>query len=120
MSSPSSGHCVTKLLDGLIERGGCDLVADYVTPIPATVIAHLLGADPADHPRFALWSDLVVQSTYATKNRRDDGEEGEGLAGVAPEFVAHIDAMIAGRRAAADPPMISSPALSIPRWTVNA
>jgi cytochrome P450 len=92
------------LVQGLLERGGGDLVADYVTPIPATVIAHLLGADPEDHPRFAVWSDMVVQSAYATKNRREDGQEGEGLAGVAPEFVAHLDAMIAERKSRADPP----------------
>ncbi|MBK5289812.1 MAG: cytochrome P450, partial [Acidimicrobiia bacterium] len=90
-----------ELLDAVIERGGGDLVADYVTPIPATVIAHLLGVDPADHARFAEWSDLVVQSTYATKNRREDGE---GLAGVAPEFTGYLDAMIAQRRSMADPP----------------
>jgi cytochrome P450 len=92
------------LLDGIVERGDADLVAEYVTPIPATVIAHLLGADPADHPRFAEWSDLVVQSTYATKNRREDGDDGEGLAGVAPDFTAHLDGMIAERKAASDPP----------------
>jgi cytochrome P450 len=92
------------LLDGLLARGRGDLVAEYVTPIPATVIAHLLGADPADYPRFAEWSDVVVRSSYATKNRREDGEEGEGLAGVAPEFTAYIDRMIAERRAAPDPP----------------
>ena len=92
------------LLDDLLERGRGDLVAEYVTPIPATVIAHLLGADPMDHPRFAEWSDVVVQSTYATKNRREDGAENEGLAGVAPEFAAHLDAMITERRTASDPP----------------
>ena len=92
------------LLDGLLARGRSDLVAEYVTPIPAMVIAHLLGADPADHSRFAEWSDLVVQSTYATKNRRADGDEGEGLVGVAPEFTNYIDAMIAERKGAADPP----------------
>jgi len=68
------------------------------------VIAYLLRANAADHHRFAEWSDLVVQSTYATKNRREDGVDGEGLAGVAPEFIAYIDQMIAERRAAADPP----------------
>ena len=93
-----------ELLDPLVARGGGDLVADYVTPIPATVIAHLLGVDPADHARFAEWSDIVVQSTYATKNRREDGDDGEGLAGVAPEFTAYLDAMIAERKASADPP----------------
>src|SRR4051794_22496269 len=94
----------TRLIDGIVGRGGGDLVAEYVTPIPAAVIAQLLGADPADHHRFADWSDQVVQSTYPTKNRREDGEDGEGLAGTAPEFVAYIDAMIAERKAAADPP----------------
>jgi hypothetical protein len=79
-------------------------VTDFVTPIPATVIAHLLGVEPQDQARFAEWSDLVVQSTYATKNRREDGAEGEGLAGVAPEFTAYLDAMIAERKASADPP----------------
>ena len=92
------------LLDGVLARGGGDLVADYVTPIPAAVIAHLLGVDPADHARFAEWSDIVVQSSYATKNRREDGEDDEGLAGVAPEFAAYLDTMIAERAAMADPP----------------
>jgi len=93
-----------QLLDGVLARGGGDLVAEYVTPIPATVIAHLLGVDPADYDRFAEWSDVVVQSTYATKNRREDGEDNEGLAGVAPEFTDYLDRMIAERRAAAEPP----------------
>jgi cytochrome P450 len=93
-----------ELLDRIVACGGGDLVADYVTPIPATVIAHLLGVDPADHARFAEWSDIVVQSAYATKNRREDGDDGEGLAGVAPEFAAYLDAMIAERKASADPP----------------
>ena len=79
----------------MLAQGGGDLVAEYVTPIPASVIAHLLGADPADHHRFAEWSDLVVQSTYTTKNRREDGEDGEGLAGTAPEFIDYLDTMIA-------------------------
>ena len=46
----------------------------------------------------------MVQSTYATKNRSEDGADNEGLAGVAPEFTAYLDAMVAERRAAADPP----------------
>ena len=93
-----------ELLDRIVAQGGGELVADYVTPIPATVIAHLLGVDPTDHDRFAAWSDLVVQSSYATKNRRDDGVDGEGLAGVAPDFAAYLDAMIADRKASAVAP----------------
>ncbi len=87
-----------ELLELIVAQGGGDLVADYVTPIPATVIAHLLGVNPADHARFAEWSDIVVQSAYATKNRREDGVDGEGLAGVAPDFTAYLDSMIAERK----------------------
>jgi hypothetical protein len=43
------------------------------------------------------WSDVVVQSAYATKNRREDGADNEGLAGVAPEFTAYLDEMITER-----------------------
>ncbi len=93
-----------ELLDPIVAVGGGDLVAEYVTPIPATVIAHLLGVDPADHTRFAEWSDIVVQSAYATQNRRENGVEGEGLAGVAPDFTDYLDTMIAERKASADPP----------------
>jgi cytochrome P450 len=93
-----------RLLDDLLAAGRGDLVAEYAAPIPATVIAHLLGAPEADHPRFAEWSDAVVQSTYATKNRRADGVEGEGLGGVAPGFAAYLDDMIAERRSSPDPP----------------
>ena len=101
---PFARDLCNQLLDGLLAKGGGDLVAEYVMPIPATVIAHLLGADPADHPKFAEWSDVVVQSTYATKNKREDGVDNEGLAGVAPEFTDYLDRMVAERRAAADPP----------------
>lgn len=101
---PFARQLCNELLDRLIARGGGDLVADYVTPIPATVIAHLLGVEPADHARFAEWSDLVVQSAYATKNRREDGPEGEGLVGVAPDFAAYLDTMIAERKNSVDPP----------------
>src|SRR5438132_7805686 len=37
------------LLDDLLARRHVELVHDYVTPIPTTVIAHLLGSDPGDY-----------------------------------------------------------------------
>ena len=89
------------LLDGLLARGHAELVTDYATPIPTTVIAHLLGSDPRDYHRWAQWSDDVVQGTYPTLNRN---ERGEGLAGAHPEFAGYIDSLIAERRAAVVPP----------------
>ncbi len=41
-----------------VERSGrFDLIHDLAQPIPAIVIAALLGVDPADHHRFKQWSD---------------------------------------------------------------
>jgi cytochrome P450 len=88
------------LLDRLVP-GHADLVEEYATPIPTTVIAYLLGADPADYALWAAWSDEVVQGTYPTLNRN---ERGEGLSGAHPEFTGYIDRLISERRAAADPP----------------
>jgi hypothetical protein len=85
------------LLAGLAERGGpVDLVAEYVMPVPNSIIAHLLGAEPADYWRWAAWSEEVVEGTYPALYRN---ERGVGLAGAHPELASYIDAIIADRQA---------------------
>jgi cytochrome P450 len=88
--------CRTLLDDILDASGPVDLVRDYITPIPSSVIAHLLGAPPEDFALWAAWSDEVVQGTYPTQYRN---ERGEGLAGAHPELTAYVDHQIALRRA---------------------
>src|ERR687890_2101048 len=41
-------------------KGGTDLVAGYALPLPATVIAELLGVPAEDHARFHSWSNRLV------------------------------------------------------------
>jgi cytochrome P450 len=41
-------------------RDGTDLVADYTLPLPATVIAELLGVPAEDQTRFHRWSNRLV------------------------------------------------------------
>jgi cytochrome P450 len=85
------------LLTELRERGGpVDLVTEYVLPVPNSIIAHLLGAEPSDYALWAAWSDEVVEGTYPALYRN---ERGEGFAGAHPEFAAYLDAIIADRRA---------------------
>lgn len=48
---------VAELLDAAESRGRFDLIADVAVPLPATVIAELLGVPSADLPRFKRWSD---------------------------------------------------------------
>ncbi len=41
-------------------KGGAELVADYALPLPATVIAELLGVPAKDHAKFHRWSNRLV------------------------------------------------------------
>ncbi len=85
------------LLAAIREQGGpVDLVREYVMPVPNTIIAHLLGAEPGDYEKWASWSEEVVEGTYPSLYRN---ERGVGLAGAHPEFAAYVDAIIADRRA---------------------
>ena len=55
-----------QLLDGPAERGGLDLVRDYALPIPATIIADLLGVPVGDRHRFHRWSNKLVSVASAS------------------------------------------------------
>jgi pulcherriminic acid synthase len=49
-----------ELIDAFRHRGSADLVADYATHFPVSVIADMLGLDKADHDRFHGWYTAVV------------------------------------------------------------
>jgi cytochrome P450 len=49
-----------ELLDAMERESGTDLVAGYALPLPATVIAELLGVPAEDHDRFHRWSNRLV------------------------------------------------------------
>jgi cytochrome P450 PksS len=49
-----------ELLDAMERERGTDLVAGYALPLPATVIAELLGVPAEDHARFHRWSNRLV------------------------------------------------------------
>jgi cytochrome P450 len=49
-----------ELLDAMERKHGAELVRDYALPLPATVIAELLGVPAGDHRRFHRWSNRIV------------------------------------------------------------
>ena len=51
---------VAELLEAVEGRSTFDVVADLAVPLPATVIAELLGVPVVDLPRFKRWSDEFV------------------------------------------------------------
>ena len=51
---------VEELLDAVEPSGEMDLVRDFASPLPITVIAELLGVPPEDRARFKRWSDDLI------------------------------------------------------------
>lgn len=71
---------ITEIVDGLLTtidgRTGIDLIGDFAYPLPATVIAHILGVPDEDIDRFRAWSEDiagVVGSAYAVPDRYQRG-----------------------------------------------
>ena len=103
---------VDDLVDGFLADGPRgDLVAGVAYPLPAIVIAEMLGAPPADRDRFREWSDeLALVAFGAGGDARPDRHERalrglEEMAGYFRELVAHrrrepggdmLSAMMAG------------------------
>lgn len=53
---------VQDLIEPLAARGECDLVRDFASLLPCTVIAELLGVPPERQPDFQRWSDDIVRA----------------------------------------------------------
>ena len=51
---------VDEHVDGVIEAGRCDFVADFAVPLPLILIAEMIGIRPEDRQRLHAWSDALV------------------------------------------------------------
>lgn len=90
-AEPFVREVADRLLDRLPET--FDVVGDFAAPIPAYVVAHLLGLPADDVDRFRAWSDEVVSGQYTDRGQRD------GFAAAHPEFAAYLDGLVADRTA---------------------
>jgi cytochrome P450 len=95
-AEPFIGKVAHELLDRLQDTTGpVDLVEAFAAPIPAYVVAHLLGLPATDVQQFRTWSDEVVRGQYS---QGDDTGHG-GFASAHPEFAGYLDELIARRTA---------------------
>jgi cytochrome P450 len=77
---PRIEEIVAGLLDGLAGRDEVDLIAEYSYPIPAAVIAELMGVPRSDVERFKAWSDAVMTIVFGvTKDAETLAEAQAGL-----------------------------------------
>ena len=83
------------LLDSLEDDGGGSLQASFCRPLPALVIADLLGVPRADRAEFQAWSDQLASVVFTAEQR-----DGDGSAAVeaADRFTTYFNELIAERR----------------------
>jgi cytochrome P450 len=82
-----------ELIDGLGEEA--DLVAELAYPLPAIVIAEMLGVPPEDRDRFKGWSRDVAALVFGAVDDPDRYERAQAGMG---ELIAYFDALIAAAR----------------------
>lgn len=87
---------VDELLDDLTpvatDGQSVDLVADFAFPLPAIVIAELLGVPASDREVFKTWSDQLAAIVFgASQNPDQAGEAAAGSARFAEYFTDLID-----------------------------
>jgi cytochrome P450 len=76
---PTVEAIVGRLVDAVAAREHFDLIADFAYPLPATVIAGMIGVPASDLERFKRWSDDIaafVGSALATPDKRQRAERG--------------------------------------------
>ena len=71
---PRIREVTDELLAAVAERGEMDLIDDLAMPLPVTIIAEILGVDPAHKKDFKRWSDHVVHERSGTIDPADAAE----------------------------------------------
>jgi cytochrome P450 len=92
------------LVDGVADRGYCDVVEDIARPYPVPIISALLGAPREDWQRFALWADVIFQAFSFTA---DIHALEKSVMQAWGELDDYVDAMVAQRRHSLSDDLIS-------------
>jgi cytochrome P450 len=85
-----------ELLDQVQAAGQMDVIGDLAYPLPAIVIAELLGVPVADRDRFKVWSDAFAAFLDGSTLTPETQLHAMGCIG---EFVQYFRAMVQERRA---------------------
>src|SRR6185503_667002 len=93
--TPRVEALIGELLDQVHPGTTVDLLDRFAYPLPALVIAELLGVRADDQPRFATWSADIV--AFVGTGRIEPGRAARAERSMA-EFQAYLEPLIARRR----------------------
>jgi cytochrome P450 len=54
-----------RLIGAFIDKGRCDLVADFASPLPSTIFVEMMGLPYEDHEKFHAWKDTILHGHHA-------------------------------------------------------
>jgi len=95
-SEPLVRQACTEILDAVIERGRCDLVAEVAVHLPMIMIGEALGVRPEHRADLLRWSDDMLKglATEATP------EQAQAAGNAFVEYTLYATEVITARRAA--------------------
>jgi cytochrome P450 len=94
---------VHELIDSFIERGECDFIREFTTPLPVYVIADQLGVPRKDLKNFKSWSDSFARRLSQMATPEEQVEDAENIVA----FQMYFSDMCEQRRKQPDDDMIS-------------
>jgi len=102
--APRVDALVDELVSDALARGEVDWIHDLAEPLPAVVIAELLGVPPEDHRTFRGWSSRLIDGlpAFGTPGSR------EAVASVVDTLVDYLRRQIAARRKAPADDLLSA------------
>lgn len=100
---------VDELIDGVIEKGECEFVRDFATPLPVYVIADQLGVPRKDLRQIKLWSDAFASRLGGMATTEEEIENARLIV----EYQHYMVNIIENRRAQPQDDMISDLANSM-------
>lgn len=86
---PAVTALVDQTLDGLASAGRMELIDDFAKPIPAKVIARLVGIDDSAVPDLLRWSQAMVK-VYTRQQTRDEDIEANAAAAEFSDFLGGV------------------------------
>lgn len=100
---PQMRSIIDELIDGVVDRGRCDIVRDLTDPFPARVMMPVLGVPPEDVPRIDEWATASVAIFDVSRLRAQAAQiEAAGRA-----FEAYCGELIETHRRNPGPDLIS-------------
>lgn len=91
---PMIDAIVNELIDAFGARGECEFMRDFALPLPATVVASLVGIPKEELPRFKRWSDALLAPVMRIMTREEIIE----TANLEVELQHHLARMFEERR----------------------